>query len=280
VPADVAVGSTVVVVSSATVVADSIVVVGSEVAIGVPRGTSGAVVSLAATGGVVGVMMLSAVVVVVGGTGFVVASFGEAAVDETVTDVETVAEVEVEVGEARCVLVHPTITTDVATRMTRTRDQFGWDASVTGTCIGQHYKAHADWGRTVSRVDIFRYRNMMADMSRAATTADVFNAVAEASRRDILLAIGDGDVGVGDLVQRLQLTQPQVSKHLSVLRRVNLVRCRAVGRERRYTVNGAALKPIHDWVSAFEKQWNMRLDRLDDVLAELAQEPIKQEEQS
>jgi DNA-binding transcriptional ArsR family regulator len=106
-------------------------------------------------------------------------------------------------------------------------------------------------------------------MSRAATTSDVFNAVAEASRRDILMAIGDGEAAVGDLVDRLQLTQPQVSKHLAVLRRVNLVRCRAIGRERRYTVNGTALKPIHDWVSAFEKQWNLRLDRLDDVLAEL-----------
>ena len=121
-------------------------------------------------------------------------------------------------------------------------------------------------------------------MSRAATTADVFNAVAEASRRDILMAIGDGEAGVGDLVDRLGLTQPQVSKHLGVLRRVNLVRCRAVGRERRYTVNGTALKPIHDWVSAFERQWNLRLDRLDDVLAELQEEPTgrepRQQEQS
>lgn len=113
-------------------------------------------------------------------------------------------------------------------------------------------------------------------MSRAATTTDVFNAVAEASRRDILMAIGDGEAGVGDLVDRLGLTQPQVSKHLGVLRRVNLVRCRAVGRERRYTVNGTALKPIHDWASAFEKQWNLRLDRLDDVLAELQTEPTQQ----
>jgi DNA-binding transcriptional ArsR family regulator len=110
-------------------------------------------------------------------------------------------------------------------------------------------------------------------MSRAATTSDVFNAVAEANRRDILMAIGDGEAGVGDLVERLRLTQPQVSKHLAVLRRVNLVRCRAVGRERRYSVNGTALKPIHDWVSAFEQQWNLRLDRLDDVLGELQQPP-------
>ena len=117
-------------------------------------------------------------------------------------------------------------------------------------------------------------------MSRAATTTDVFNAVAEASRRDVLMAIGDGEAGVGDLVERLHLTQPQVSKHLAVLRQVNLVRCRAVGRERRYTVNGTALKPIHDWVSAFEQQWNLRLDRLDDVLAEMQQQPTQQHRSS
>jgi len=116
-------------------------------------------------------------------------------------------------------------------------------------------------------------------VSRAATTTDVFNAVAEASRRDILMAIGDGEAAVGDLVDRLQLTQPQVSKHLAVLRRVNLVRCRAIGRERRYTVNGTALKPIHDWVSAFERQWNLRLDRLDDVLAEIQTHPTESEPQ-
>jgi len=116
-------------------------------------------------------------------------------------------------------------------------------------------------------------------VSRAATTTDVFNAIAEASRRDILMAIGDGEAGVGDLVDRLQLTQPQVSKHLAVLRRVNLVRCRAIGRERRYTVNGTALKPIHDWVSAFERQWNLRLDRLDDVLAEMQTHPSESEQQ-
>lgn len=117
-------------------------------------------------------------------------------------------------------------------------------------------------------------------MSRAATTSDVFNAVAEGSRRDILMAIGDGEAAVGDLVERLHLSQPQVSKHLAVLRRVNLVRCRAVGRERRYTVNGSALKPIHDWVSTFEQQWNLRLDRLDDVLAELQQRPPQEQERS
>src|SRR5215204_1438394 len=106
-------------------------------------------------------------------------------------------------------------------------------------------------------------------MARAATTADVFNAVAEASRRDLLVAIGAGEAAVGDLVARLHLTQPQVSKHLGVLRAVDLVRCRTVGRRRLYRVNARALKPIHDWTSTFARQWNERLDRLDDLLDEI-----------
>lgn len=109
-------------------------------------------------------------------------------------------------------------------------------------------------------------------MSRAATTADAFNAIAESSRRDILGALAAGEVAVGDLVERLHLTQPQVSKHLGVLRAVDLVRCRTVGRQRFYRVNGPALKPVHDWIGAFEGLWNERLDRLDDYLAELQQE--------
>jgi DNA-binding transcriptional ArsR family regulator len=106
-------------------------------------------------------------------------------------------------------------------------------------------------------------------MARTATTTDAFNAVAEASRRDLLDAIGTGEVTVGELVDRLGLSQPQVSKHLAVLRAVDLVLVRVDGRRRWYRVNGPALKPIHDWVRPFERTWNTRLDRLDDVLAEL-----------
>jgi DNA-binding transcriptional ArsR family regulator len=106
-------------------------------------------------------------------------------------------------------------------------------------------------------------------MARTATTTDAFNAVAEASRRDLLNAIGVGEVNVGELVDRLGLSQPQVSKHLGVLRTVGLVLVRADGRHRWYRVNGPALKPIHDWVRAFERTWNVRLDRLDDLLADL-----------
>jgi DNA-binding transcriptional ArsR family regulator len=106
-------------------------------------------------------------------------------------------------------------------------------------------------------------------MARTATTTDAFNAVAEASRRDLLDAIGTGEVTVGELVDRLSLSQPQVSKHLAVLRAVGLVLVRVDGRHRWYRVNGPALKPIHDWVRSFERTWNARLDRLDDLLVEM-----------
>lgn len=98
-------------------------------------------------------------------------------------------------------------------------------------------------------------------MARTPTTSGVFNAVAEASRRDLLDAIGNGEVSVNDLVGRLGLTQPQVSKHLGVLRTVDLVLVRTDGRHRYYRVNGRALKPIHEWVRRFERTWNTRLDR-------------------
>jgi DNA-binding transcriptional ArsR family regulator len=108
-------------------------------------------------------------------------------------------------------------------------------------------------------------------MARTSTTTDAFNAVAEASRRHLLDALGDGEATVGELVDRLGLSQPQVSKHLGVLRAVGLVLVRVDGRHRWYRVNGPALKPIHDWVRTFERTWNTRLDRLDDLLAELQQ---------
>ena len=106
-------------------------------------------------------------------------------------------------------------------------------------------------------------------MARTATTADAFNAVAEASRRDLLDALGTREATVGELVEQLGLSQPQVSKHLGVLRAVDLVEVRVDGRHHWYRVNGPALKPIHDWVRTFERTWNTRLDRLDDLLVEL-----------
>ena len=109
----------------------------------------------------------------------------------------------------------------------------------------------------------------MSHMARAATTADAFNAVAEPRRRQILDVLAGGELPVNGLVTRLGLTQPQVSKHLRVLREVGLVEVREEGRQRMYRLNGQPLKPIHDWVSDYERSWSERFDRLDVVLEEL-----------
>ena len=106
-------------------------------------------------------------------------------------------------------------------------------------------------------------------MARAATTADAFNAVAEPRRRQILDVLAGGERPVNDLVRLLGLAQPQVSKHLRVLREVGAVDVRNEGRQRVYQLNGHALKPIHDWVKDYEDSWSERFDRLDVVLEEL-----------
>jgi DNA-binding transcriptional ArsR family regulator len=113
---------------------------------------------------------------------------------------------------------------------------------------------------------------MIVGMARAATTADAFNAVAEPRRRQILDALAGGERPVNDLVRLLGLAQPQVSKHLRVLREVGAVDVRDEGRQRLYRVNGEALKPIHDWVKNYERTWSERFEALDDVLEELKQE--------
>ena len=106
-------------------------------------------------------------------------------------------------------------------------------------------------------------------MARAATTADAFNAVAEPRRRQILDVLVGGERPVNDLVHVLGLAQPQVSKHLRVLREVGAVEVRVDGRRRLYRLNGEALKPIHDWVKDYERLWSQRFDELDVVLEEL-----------
>jgi DNA-binding transcriptional ArsR family regulator len=103
-------------------------------------------------------------------------------------------------------------------------------------------------------------------VARAATTADAFNAVAEPRRRQILDVLAGGERSVNDLVVDLGLAQPQVSKHLRVLRQVGAVAVREDGRRRLYRLNGAALKPIHDWVKAYEQLWTDRFAELDAVL--------------
>ncbi len=106
-------------------------------------------------------------------------------------------------------------------------------------------------------------------MARAATTADVFNAVAEPRRREILDVLSEGERPVNDLVRMLGLGQPQVSKHLRVLREVGAVEVRDEGRQRLYSLNGRALKPIHDWVRRYERSWEERFASLDAVLEEM-----------
>jgi DNA-binding transcriptional ArsR family regulator len=106
-------------------------------------------------------------------------------------------------------------------------------------------------------------------MARAATTTDAFNAVAELRRREILNLLAEGERPVNDLVVELGLAQPQVSKHLRVLREVGLVDVREEGRQRLYRLQGRPLKPIHDWVKRFERSWNERFEALDELLEEL-----------
>lgn len=115
-------------------------------------------------------------------------------------------------------------------------------------------------------------------VARAATTADVFNAVAEPRRREILDLLMDGERPVNDIVARLDLGQPQVSKHLKVLREVGLVDAREDGRKRVYRLNGRGLKPIHDWVSNYERTWSERFEALDAVLEELKTKETRDEQ--
>ena len=106
-------------------------------------------------------------------------------------------------------------------------------------------------------------------MARSSTTSDVFNAVAEARRREILDTLIGGEKAVGAIVDALSLSQPQVSKHLRVLSEVGLVSSRAEGRRRLYRLEPARLQPLQDWMAKHEQAWNERLDRMDDYLKEL-----------
>ena len=106
-------------------------------------------------------------------------------------------------------------------------------------------------------------------MARAATTSDVFNAVADSRRREILDALIAGEKPVGAIVSDLAMSQPQVSKHLRVLSEVGLVSCRAEGRLRLYRLDPAPLAPMHEWLGRYERIVNDRLDQMDDYLQEL-----------
>jgi DNA-binding transcriptional ArsR family regulator len=113
-------------------------------------------------------------------------------------------------------------------------------------------------------------------VARSSTTADVFNAVAEANRREILDALIAGEKAVGTIVSDVSLSQPQVSKHLRVLSAVGLVSCRAEGRRRLYRLDPERLRPIHEWLATYEQAWNDRLDRLDDYLTDIQRQGERQ----
>ena len=113
-------------------------------------------------------------------------------------------------------------------------------------------------------------------MARSSTTSDVFNAIGDAHRREILDALMAGEKAVGAIVDDLSMSQPQVSKHLRVLSEVGLVRCRADGRRRLYRLEPERLRPMHDWVAKYERAWNGRMDRMDDYLKELQRQGERQ----
>ena|SRR5258706_5692256 len=114
-------------------------------------------------------------------------------------------------------------------------------------------------------------------MARAATTSDVFNAIAEPRRRQILdLLARGGEQGVGELVGAMRIAQPAVSKHLGVLRRVRIVSVSRRGRRRLYRLNAKELKPVHDWVKNYEQFWNHQINRI----KTRAEQKARQAEQS
>ncbi len=113
-------------------------------------------------------------------------------------------------------------------------------------------------------------------VARASTTSDVFNAIADMHRREVLDALIDGEKAVGAIVNDLSMSQPQVSKHLRVLSEVGLVTCRADGRHRLYRLEPARLRPFSEWVAKYEQAINERLDRMDDYLKELQQKGEQQ----
>ena len=108
-------------------------------------------------------------------------------------------------------------------------------------------------------------------MARSSTTLDVFNAIGEAHRREILDVLIAGEKAVGTIAHDLSLSQPQVSKHLRVLGEVGLVSCRAEGRRRLYRLEPVRLQPFHEWLAKYEQAWNERMDRMGDYLRDLQQ---------
>ena len=99
-------------------------------------------------------------------------------------------------------------------------------------------------------------------MPRAATTADIFNAIAESQRRDILVYLARRERHVTDIVAKFTISQPSVSKHLKVLRHVGLVSARRDGRQMFYRANPDAIRPLHEWTGIFQQYWRHQLTRV------------------
>ena len=115
-------------------------------------------------------------------------------------------------------------------------------------------------------------------MARAATTTDVFNAVAEPRRREIIGLLSDGQAwAVNDVVLRMRLGQPAVSKHLGVLRKVGVVTAVKRGQHRMYSLDAARLKPIHDWVKTYERYWTSQIGRIKERAERKAMERMERE---
>jgi len=112
----------------------------------------------------------------------------------------------------------------------------------------------------------------IGEVARASTTSDVFNALGDLHRREVLDVLIKGEKAVGTIVNDLAMSQPQVSKHLRVLSEVGLVRCRAEGRRRLYRLEPEHLRPLREWLVKYEQVWNDRMDRMDEYLKELQQQ--------
>ena len=106
-------------------------------------------------------------------------------------------------------------------------------------------------------------------MARATTTSDVFNAIGEPQRREILELLKAGELPVTELAEELEMPQPGVSKHLRVLREVGLVSGRRAGKQRLYSLDARGLREVHEWASGFEEFWRGSFDRLDEYVQDL-----------
>lgn len=136
-------------------------------------------------------------------------------------------------------------------------------AAIISRAVAIHARKHRFFEISRFPLDICLYGNIIVDMPRASTTSDVFNAIAEPKRRQIIELLSQHrHLAVGAIVLSLGLTQPAVSKHLGVLRQVGLVTVVKQGQSRVYELNHEQLKPIYDWVKAFERHWDHQLDRI------------------